>query len=262
MKKIVALLSVGLLAIIGVSPAQANSQGSIAIIDVNFESHLIDGPVTEICITSQVICNMSVVPRNASQFKAFNHGTIMADVARSANPSAHLILLEAGSTKTGVITGNQLLAALNWVVANASQQNIKAVSFSYNAGNGSRCTPSAPGANISLVHNSIVSAIANLKVSGIKFYASTGNHASKSQIDYPACISDSVAVGSTQFAGSVPLSDLVLSGGTYSSSKLKSSRTAIQGGHDSFAVTLTDTNPLLVGFTTSVATVIAAATNK
>ncbi len=261
MKKII-IAAVALLAVFSVAPAQANNQPSVAIIDVNFESHLIDGKVTEVCVTSQTICNMSVTPRNASQFKAFNHGTAMADIARANNPSAHLLLLEAGSTKTGVITGNQLLTALNWVVANAAQYNIKAVSFSYNAGNGARCLPSSPGVNVNVAHTNIVNAIAGLKNAGVKFYASSGNYASGNNVDYPACISDAVAVGSSQYVGSAKLSDILLSGPVYSSAKLKSSRTALQGLHDSFAVTLTDSNPFMVGFTTSVATVIAAATNK
>ncbi len=261
MKKLAVIIT-ALFAFIGIAPAQANTQGSIAIIDVNFESQLIDGQVTEVCITAISVCNSTVSPRNASQFKAFNHGTIMADIARSNNPSAHLLLLEAGTTKTGVVNGNQLILALNWIMANAAQYNIKSVSFSYNAGNGSRCLPSSPGVNVNLVHNNIVNAIAGLKNSGIKFYAASGNHTRGNNIDYPACITDAIAVGSNVYIGSTQLSDIILSGPTYTSSKLRSARTALQGLHDSFAVTTTDSNPLMSGFTTSVATVIAAATNK
>lgn len=261
MKKL-AIVIATIFALVGIAPAQATTQGSIAIIDVNFESQLIDGKVTEVCVTAVSICNAPASPRNASQFKAFNHGTIMADIARANNPSAHLILLEAGSTKTGVVNGNQLLVALNWVMANAAQHNIKTVSFSYNAGNGARCLPSSPGVNVNVAHSNIVNAITTLKNAGVKFYASSGNHVRGNNVDYPACISDAIAVGSTEYAGSTQLSDIVLSGPTYTSSKLRSVRTALQGLHDSFPVTLTDANPVMVGFTTSVATAIAAATNK
>jgi hypothetical protein len=261
MKKL-AIVIATMFALVGIAPAQANTQGAIAIIDVNFESQLIDGQVTEVCITAVTVCNNPAIPRNASQFKAFNHGTVMADIARANNLSAHLILLESGTTKTGVVTGVQLLSALSWVSANAAAFNIKAVSFSYNAGNGTTCMPSSPGVNVRTAHSNIVNAIAGLKAAGIKFYASSGNHVRGNQVDYPACISDAVAVGSTVYAGSVQLSDIVLSGPTYTSTKLKSVRTALQGLHDSFAITTTDPNPVMVGFTTSVATVIAAATNK
>jgi len=261
MKKIL-IGVIALLAIVGISPAQASPQPAVAIIDVNFESQLIDGKVTEICVSSPVICNMAVTPRGAVQLRAFNHGTIMADIARTTNPDAHLVLIEAGSTKTGVVTGNQLLVALNWVMANAAQHNIKAVSFSYNSGNGARCTPSSPGINVTTAHNNIVAAISSLRAAGVKLYASSGNHGSTRMVDYPACISDAISVGSSGFHGSAQLSDIVLSGDVYTSPKLKSVRTAVQGGHDSFPVTLSDSNPFMAGFTTSVATVIAAVTNK
>jgi hypothetical protein len=115
---------------------------------------------------------------------------------------------------------------------------------------------------VQVAHSGIVNAIATLKNAGVKFYASSGNHVRGNQVDYPACISDAIAVGSTVYAGSTQLSDIVLSGPTHTSTRLKSVRTALQGLHDSFAITLTDANPVMVGFTTSVATAIAAATNK
>lgn len=258
MKKF-AVLFAALLALVGIAPAQANSQEAVAIIDVNFESHLIDGQVTEVCVTSESACASTVLPRNASQFRAFNHGTIMADIARANNPSAHLILLEAGISKTSVITGIQLLNALNWVSANASQYNIKAVSFSYNSGNGSTCKPSSPGVRVDVTHNGIVSAIANLKANGVNFYAASGNYASGNRIDYPACIADTIAVGSTIYRGSAQLSDVVLSGLTYTSAKLRSAAVSLQ---DSREISLLGANPVKVGNTTSVTTIIAASTNK
>jgi hypothetical protein len=247
---------------LGLTPAQASQSTSIAIIDVSFESELIPGSVTEICLSAPNVCKSTANLRRASDFKAFNHGTVMADVVRTNNPSAHLYLLEVGTTKTGVITGNELLTALNWILANASKNNIKTVSFSYNSGNGDRCTPSSPGVNVRTAHNNIVSAIANLKAAGIKFYASSGNYGSGNRIDYPACIPDALAVGSSDFPGSTHQSDLVLSGPVYSSPRLKSARTAAQGMHDSFAISTTDGHPLMVGFTTSVATAVAVATGR
>ena len=261
MKKII---TAGLLCALtlGLTPAQASQSTSIAIIDVSFESELIPGSVTEICLSAPNVCKSTANLRRASDFKAFNHGTIMADIVRTNNPAAHLYLLEVGTTKTGVITGNELLTALNWLVANAAKNNIKAVSFSYNSGNGDRCTPSSPGVNVRTAHSNIAGAIANLKSAGVKFYASSGNYGSGNRIDYPACISDAVAVGSGEFIGSTRQSDIVLSGPVFSSPRLKSSRTATQGLHDSFGITTTDPHPVMVGFTTSVATAIAAATSR
>ena len=261
MKKLIAL-AIGSIVLAGVAPAQANPQGAIAVIDVNFESQIIDGPVTEVCLAGAAVCNSNPALRKAGDYKIFNHGTIMADIIRANNPSAPLFLLEAGTSKTGVITGIQLGAALNWVVANAAANNIVAVSFSYNAGNGDKCTPSSPGVKVGVTHENIVNAVAKLKAAGVKVYAASGNHGSGNKIDYPACIADVVAVGSTTYRGSIAKSDVVLAGNTYTSPKLKSPRTALQGLHDSYPVTLTDKHPLMAGWTTSVTTAIAAATNK
>jgi hypothetical protein len=260
MKKFL-LVAVAALLTAGLTPAKAN-EGAIAIIDVNFESQMIDGPVTEVCITSELACKTHVLPRRAADFKIFNHGTIMADIVRANNPAAPLFLLESGTTKTGVVTGVQLAAALNWVVANAAANNIRAVSFSYNSGNGSRCTPASPGVRIETTHNSIVAVVASLKMMGVKVYAASGNYASGNNIDYPACIPDVIAVGSTTFRGSIQKSDLVITTPVYKSPKLKSTRTALQGLFDSFPITLDGPNPVMVGDTTSVTTAIAAATNR
>jgi len=131
MKKVIIALA-AVLVVVGIIPAQANANGAVAIIDVNFESNLIGGEVTEVCLAAPSVCSSAATPRNASEFKAFNHGTVMADIARSAGPDVPLVLIEAGTTKTGVITGIQLANALNWVITNSAKYNIKAVSFSYN----------------------------------------------------------------------------------------------------------------------------------
>lgn len=257
-------LSVGLVALLltlGLQPALADqeSPSAIAIIDVNFEPQLVDGQVTEICLMSQALCDTQPVLRRATEFKTFNHGTIMADIVRANNATAHLVLIEAGSTKTGVITGVHLHKALNWVEANAATYGIKAVSFSYNSGNGDRCTPVSPGVKVDITHSGIVTAITKLKAAGIKFYAASGNYGSGDRIDYPACIQDAIAVGSTNFRGSVAKSDIVISGHTYTSSKLRSDQKSLQ---DSNALGLIGASALRVGSTTSVTTAIAAATNR
>jgi hypothetical protein len=257
MKKLLIIAAV-FAAFVGIAPAQANEQGAVAIIDVNFESHLVDGQVTEVCITTVTACSMTVVPKTAAQFKVFNHGTIMADIVRANNPSAPLFLLESGTTKTGVVTGIQLLNALNWVQANAAQHNIRSVSFSYNAGNGARCLPASPGVKVDVTHNGIVAAIANLKAGGVNFYAASGNN-TKPELDYPACISDAIAVGSTVYRANMQLSDIVISGWNYTSSRLKSNAKSLQ---DSSFIGLVGANNLIVGNTTSVTTAIAAATNR
>ena len=253
------LLLVSVIAIFGLQPATASDNGAIAIIDVNFDEKLIEGQVTEVCISAPSMCASTTLPKRVSEFQIYNHGTIMADIARANNPTAHLILIEAGSSKTGVITGINLQKALNWVEANAQAYGIRSVSFSYNSGNGDKCRPSSPGVKVDDTHNNIVAAVANLKNMGVRFYAAAGNHGSGNKVDYPACIEDVISVGSTIYRGSMAKSDIVISGFTYTSPRLKSTLKSLQ---DRGPVTLTDVNPIRVGNTTSVTTAIAAATHR
>ena len=244
---------------LGLQPASAAEPVAIAIIDVNFDEKLIEGSVTEVCIAAPSVCASTALPRKVSEFQIYNHGTIMADIVRANNPTAHLILIEAGSSKTGVITGINLQNALNWVEANAQAYGIRSVSFSYNSGNGDKCRPSSPGVKVDETHNNIVTAVANLKNMGVRFYAAAGNHGSGNKVDYPACIEDVISVGSTIYRGSMAKSDIVISGFTYTSPRLKSALKSLQ---DRGPVTLTDANPIRVGNTTSVTTAIAASTYR
>lgn len=253
--KRVSVFLISMVAIVALQPATASDSGAIAIIDVNFDEKLIEGPITEVCISAPSMCASTALPRKVSEFQIYNHGTIMADIARANNPTAHLILIEAGSSKTGVITGINLQKALNWVEANAQAYGIRSVSFSYNSGNGDKCRPSSPGVKVDDTHNNIVAAAANLKSMGVRFYAAAGNHGSGNKVDYPACIEDVISVGSTIYRGSMAKSDIVISGFTYTSPRLKSALKSLQ---DRGPVTLTDVNPIRVGNTTSVTTAIAA----
>lgn len=255
MLKKLSIIVVSLLAIAGVAPAQASTTESIVIIDSNFDESTVTGDFLEVCLVIGSCSN--VTPKLASQFKTYNHGTIMANIARAVNPDAKLILINAAPPTTNVNAVN-LESALDWVIANQSQYNIKSVSFSANAGSGSKCSPLATGVKVDILHADIVSDVKTLASVGTKVYAASGNYASGDNIDYPACISDVVAVGSTLYRGSIPKSDIVLSLSVFSSNNLKSSLTSSQ---DSATIDLVSKNVVKVGNTTSVATVTAAATN-
>lgn len=255
MKKLIATF-VALFAIVGVAPAQAEAAESIVIIDSNFDESTITGDFTEVCLVAGSCTN--VTPRLASQFKVFNHGTIMANLARANNASAKLILINAASPTSNVNAVN-LETALDWVIANREALNIKSVSFSANAGSGSKCLPLATGVNVATLHADIVSDVQSLTNAGTKVYAASGNYGSGNNIDYPACITDVVAVGSSMYRGSHAKSDLVLNLPVFFSPNLKSAKTSLQ---DSAKIDLVSLYDVKVGNTTSVATVVAAATYK
>lgn len=255
-KKIAALFAAMLL-VVGVTPAQAEVKESIAIIDANFEASLISGDVIEVCVVDAALCARDDKPANTRQYQSYNHGTIMADVVRQNNPNATIILVRAANIKTSVVNGIGFAAALDWIQENKSKHNITKVSFSYNAGNGSRCLPSTPGVDVLKAHQNILGDIANLKSMGTTVYAASGNYSSGDRIDYPACITDVVAVGSTVYKGSQAQSDVVVSGFTYTSNSLKSEYASFQ---DRYQLLSAGKYPVRVGNTTSVATAITAAT--
>jgi hypothetical protein len=262
MKKIsfVSAIVLAAVSLAGIAPAQAEDQKTIAIIDSHFDSTLISGDVVEVCVVAKTLCDVVAQPITSKQFEDFNHGTIMADIVRQNNPTAKLILIRAANHTNNTVNGNGFNAALDWIILNKDVYGIDNVSFSYNVGNGTSCRPSTPGANIQLAHNDIVADIQKLKSAGIVIYAASGNYASGNRVDYPACIEDVVAVGSTQWRGSQPRSDIILGGHAYVSNTLKSDRVG-QPNQNRFWISRNAKNEYKNSYTTSVTTAIVAATN-
>jgi hypothetical protein len=258
-KKLIATVGIAALALVS-SPAYAEpEQKSIAIIDANFESSLISGDVIDVCVMGDVLCNVVTKPKNASQYEAYNHGTVMADIVRANNPGAKIILIRASTNTVGFVNGHGLDAALNWIVSNRAEHNIVSVSFSYNSGDGKTCLPSTPGKDAKAAHADIVSDVRLLLQDGTKFFAAAGNNgASKNYLDYPACISETVSVGSSLYPVTRKLADVSVSGNTYTSQRLTSTaKTSSLAG----ALGLGLPEKVRVGNTTSVATAIIAAKN-
>lgn len=260
MKKIISLSVIALasLSVVGISPAQAEQQKAIAIIDASFDSKLISGDVVDICVVSKSVCSSTVLPKRASDYVAYNHGTIMADIIRANNPNAKLFLITAGTTRTGVVNSINFNEAIKWVNANNKLHNITSVSFSYNAGIGRTCLPKATGVNVRTLHSEIVSTVAELKSEGTNVYAAAGNYASGNNVDYPACIQDVVAVGSSLWRGSQASSDIIVNGLRYTSPSLKSS---VPFSQDSHEIILSGPHAIAFSYTTSVTTAIVAANN-
>jgi hypothetical protein len=184
-------------------PAQASEIDVIAVIDTQFDGADVGTNVTHVCVTA---CTNNSVPtpptvpstdkKYRTQLNKYNeeldhyqHGVGIAEIIRKSNPSAHLVLIRAGSTRVGPVASQGLLDALRWVESNASVLGIDLVSASLNAGNGSSCKP-VGGVRPADVVNS-VNAIAS---AGIPILASAGNGLNKKALGYPACIPNVVAV--------------------------------------------------------------------
>lgn len=258
MKKISLSIAV-VLATFGIAPAQATTPHSIAIIDSSFDSSVIAGNTISVCVMDKVSCDTVTQPRNASQFDAFNHGTVMADIVRANNPTATIILIRASNSTVGNVNGIGFERALNWIQENRAALNIRTVSFSYNAGNGSTCLPTSPGVNVRTLHTEIVSDVQRLLSVGTTVFAAAGNHSSReNHLAYPACISEVVSVGSSMFSTTRRLADVSVDAPAYSSPVL----TAVNSSNFvANRIGLGFPNAVRVGNTTSVATAIIAAKN-
>jgi hypothetical protein len=205
MKKFSLLFAV-LLTAVSITPASASESNTIVIIDNGFDASVISNEILELCITSiNVGCNNgagfdsganasgTAEKVSLSSKREWNHGTIMASIVNQVSPNSSLILIRnARVLKNGsVISGSDrdFDVALDWVIENAKKYNIVAVSFSRGQNNWTRLrNAQCP------VSESIKADIANLKNLGVATVIAAGNNRNRSNIDYPACISDSVAI--------------------------------------------------------------------
>jgi hypothetical protein len=212
MKKIVALVAVLFSVVIPIN-ANASTAGSVVIIDSNFNESLISGSREVVCLYTT---NCSV-PQSGKTTQSM-HGTIMAEVARTANPTANLILIKAATTPAGIVNGDDFNNALSWVIANLSTKNIKSVSFARGAGSNTLlgCLPTT-GKNKAVVKASTIANVDSLKGYGVNVYASTGNTNKVGSLEYPACLSNVTAVTTLsrqKTDGVNEYTDIILSAGS------------------------------------------------
>lgn len=209
-KTIYGVISAAILVASFATPAHAETK-SLVIIDSYFDLSKLPTSVTQICVASDKCLYQAKTSKSVSD--ASNHGTAMAEIALKQNPALSLTVIRASdvSAKGSVsgVSGNTLLSALKWVEANKA--TIGAVSFSYSlSGNMTKigdCKLSSFGlTNISLIDPQIRTSIANLKSAGIPFFAATGNNGASKPVSYPACISDTVSVGSGVGGSYIPSS--------------------------------------------------------
>jgi hypothetical protein len=251
MKKIVALVAV-LFSVVVPVQAHATVGERIVIIDSYFDKTKVTGSVEFVCLATDKCVN-TPTPKPGLGTDAANHGTVMANIARQQNATATLVLIqtEEVSTKGSVTTldGSDFIKALTWV--NANKTSVSAVSFSYNLTNSNakigECKISAQGGVVGTMDSSIKSLVASLKSSGIPVLAAAGNFNNK-PLQYPACLTDVVSVGSTGSA-------------TYYQSGVKIVASIVNPDNTSY---MKSVSPWFgsVDFTTSAATVAVASNWK
>jgi hypothetical protein len=212
MKKI----AVGLIAAISLAvlqPAYAEDKKSIVIIDTAVDTSLpaLQGKIIhEVCLMEELRypnkksfmegTGSATLPANQVYAGGFAHGTQMSLVATKTNPDINIVFIRIfPMDKNGNVAYNAANAnstvkqALDWVVNNKTRFNIVAVSASVGQ------KPVRTGANYCAINrfdSGLKSSIASLKTLGVASVFATGNDRDKSRINYPACLTDAIAVGS------------------------------------------------------------------
>jgi hypothetical protein len=191
--------------------AKAENQPAptIAILDTALDSSLSlfkDRIIYEACVVQWNSCpnGLSVMegPGSASmpsQFiskNGFEHGTQLASLAVKTNMTVKIVFVRViGSTSNGSrqSAGEQTVYnALDWVIANKDKFNIQAVSMSQSHHNlgpaGTDYCPKTPNTE---------ARIKTLQSAGVPVFFPAGNGRDYQRIDWPACISSSIAIGAT-----------------------------------------------------------------
>ncbi|MCA9568274.1 MAG: S8 family serine peptidase, partial [Myxococcales bacterium] len=110
------------------------------------------------------------------------HGTNVTAIVGSVAPGADLIALDA--FRGGAGWSSDILAALDWVVANEATYNVASVNMSLGA-----------GAYTSTCTDVYSSAIAAVRASGVSVVIASGNNAYTNAVASPACNASAITVG-------------------------------------------------------------------
>jgi len=124
------------------------------------------------------------------------HGTAIADlIAGDGNagpvgvvPDASLVVVKVAD-RNGRTSAQQILAGLNWVLANHPEVKVVNVSL------GSDVLLSGDCSGLTSTFREYAAAIDALRAQGATVFASSGNGGSRAALTSPACIHDAVAVG-------------------------------------------------------------------
>ena len=218
MKKIITILSASILLSVTAIPAQADlktktSVPTLAILDTALDTSipLIKSRlVGEVCILDWPSCpngnsfmegeGSTTLPMNILSNVNYSHGTQMASVALQSNSNLNIVFVRIfGNTpsgereRTGIST---LVNALNWVAINKDKYNIVAVSASQGATGPVINRPSNSSYCAVTPLDKVVTDLSN---SGVPVFFPSGNSGAdprmKNKIEWPACISQSIAVG-------------------------------------------------------------------
>jgi hypothetical protein len=200
MKKIILTIVSAIMLTTYISPAKANDQKVVAIIDTAVDVSKFDNIIYEVCFTLNTCPNGGNFMEgpgsaNVSNFSVngMSHGSNLVSVSRYTDPNVKIVFIRISDLnvypKFSAIhtSGSSLERALDWVSKNAIKYSIDAVSISQARTNFPAGTcPASPSAENS------VKKLLDIKV---PTFAGSGNDGFKNKIAWPACVPGIYPVG-------------------------------------------------------------------
>jgi hypothetical protein len=210
-KTLLALLSATLILTV-ISPAQAEDQKVLAIIDTAIDSNKVTSVIHEVCFTDSKVMacpngQLFMEGKGSAGSKAWPtsihnatyHGHNVTQVALSVDPTIKIVFVRvANITSLGNsgVTTNTLTLGMDWVSKNAAKYGIDAVSISQSSiskNNLEACNGVGTLKNEGL---RAINAVSLLNASNIAVFIATGNDSSNTVVGFPSCVNGAIGVGS------------------------------------------------------------------
>lgn len=206
MKKVVGLLVI-LFTAAFLPAVSAEEKPAIAILDTAVDTTKVN-IAYEVCIMEEKRCPNKQAfmegPGSATMIdpvNGFEHGTYMSAIAQQINPNMNIIFIRivpaTNKGTLGMYTDNTVNEALKWVIANKAKFNIVATSISFGSNKFSKRGHYCP------VKAALQNTIVTLQSMQVASLFAAGNRYDKTRVDYPACVPESVAVGSIGERGNI-----------------------------------------------------------
>jgi Subtilase family len=199
-KALLALLSATLVFTV-ISPAQAEDQKVLAVIDSAIKSEKFPSIIYEACFTVGKTCpnganfmegkGSASAPWPTSINNGTYHGDSMVKAALVANPNIKIVFVrysDVSALGNSLSSPDALVNAIKWVSENADKYSIDAVSIS-------QSSVSVNNLNRCKTDNTLISSVGSLKVKNIPTFVATGNDKRSDVVGFPACVEGAIGVG-------------------------------------------------------------------
>lgn len=219
-KALLALLSATLLFTV-ITPAQAEDQKVLAIIDTAIDSTKFSSIIQEVCYTTvksdkpsqDMSCPngqlfmegkgaaSAVWPKSLSS--GVYHGDLMVRSALAVNKDIKIVFIRVhnvnslGNNSTPA-DGSTILSAMKWVLANGSKYSIDAVSISQSgiySSTDTKTKVTTQGFHYQCGNSDFSNTVSQLAVNNIPVFAATGNDSLSNIVGFPACVPGVIGVG-------------------------------------------------------------------